>query len=140
MMAKEIGHIMREKDVVEAEELFGVAERQRPQHRGIDRAEHRRSRADAEAEHYDDRRGVAGALPWSPRCVADILARVVEQGEPPDVATRFLDCERIAESTPRTDRGIFTRCAAGAQRLLAQLPVQPHFLFELARGAIASQQ
>ena len=96
------GHV----DLWQRDQFLGAWERQRTQHRGIDRAEHRGRGADAEGKHSNHRNGESGALTQAAYRVPNVLTEVVERSESPRVAARFLNQQRVSESATSGGRRV----------------------------------
>ena len=64
---------------------------ERSQEHGVDDAEGRRGRADAERERHHDGQVERRRASHHPQAVADILTKPIEEGARADVANRFLD-------------------------------------------------
>ena len=68
--------------LVQKDEAVGVAVRQRAQEDGVDRAEDRRVRPDAERQREDSHQGEAGVLDEHPQGEAQILEKRVHLASP----------------------------------------------------------
>ena len=89
---------VRMLQLVDRDEAVGVWKRQAAEQHGIEHAEHRGVRADAERERRDDDGGVAGSVSSSARGEAQILP----QPAPPSRT-------RSARSLPRSMRSQYWR-------------------------------
>jgi hypothetical protein len=82
----------------ERDEAIGIGQRQGPEQHLVDDAEHRRGRADADAEREHDRCGQAGPAGEAARGDAKVAGEAVEPGEGVGVADFFGDAGSAAEA------------------------------------------
>jgi len=117
------------------DETIGVGVGERPQQHGVDDAECRGGRADAERE--DDDRGdrEPRRSPEQPETEAGVLAQGVQKSQPPDVADALLERLDAADLDQRLPAGLIRGDAAGDALIGELLHQGPHFGVEFVVGA-----